>query len=86
MDSNLNQHDDGDDRLAGDLLVGADAICAYLIFLGMPNDTEASDIYYLKRAGWPIGNTAGDSGKLIASKRRLARHTQKIAAPKITAA
>jgi hypothetical protein len=86
MDSNPNQHDEADDRLAGDLLVGADAICAYLIFLGMPNDTEASDIYYLKRAGWPIGNTAGDSGKLIASKRRLARHTQKIAAPKITAA
>jgi hypothetical protein len=80
------QHDDGDERLAGDLLVGADAIRAYLIFLGLPDDTDVADVYYLKRSGWPIGNTAGDSGKLIASKRRLARHTQKIAAPKITAA
>jgi hypothetical protein len=72
-----NQHDEGDERLAGDLLVGADAIRAYLIFLGMPEET---DPYYLKRSGnWPIGNTAGDGGKLIASKRRLARHTEKIA-------
>ena len=73
------QHDDADDRLAGDLLIGADAICAYLKFLGMPDDTEASDIYYLKRAGWPIGNTGGDGGKLIASKRRLSNHTSKLA-------
>jgi hypothetical protein len=85
MDSNQH-HDDGDDRLTGDLLVGAAAICAYLIVLGMPEDTDADDVYYLKRSGWPIGNTGGDGGKLIASKRRLARHTQKIAAPKITAA
>jgi hypothetical protein len=70
-----------DERLAGDLLVGADAILNYLIFLGMPADTDVDDVYYLKRTGrWPIGNTAGDAGKLIASKRRLARHTQKIAA------
>jgi hypothetical protein len=72
-----NQHDDGDDRLAGDLLVGAEAIKSYLVYLGMPADI---DVYYLKRAGWPIGNTAPD-GKIIASKRRLARHTQKLAAP-----
>ena len=86
MDDTKQHHDDGDDRLAGDLLVGADAIRAYLIFLGMPDDTDAEDVYYLKRSGWPIGNTAGDGGKLIASKKRLARHTQKIAAPKITGA
>ena len=85
MDDNNQQYDDGDDRLAGDLLVGADAIRAYLVFLGMPDDT-ADDVYYFKRSGWPIGNTGGDGRKLIASKRRLARHTQKIAAPKITAA
>jgi hypothetical protein len=71
-----NQQDDRDERLAGDLLIGADAIRDYLIFLGMPADI---DIYYLKRAGrWPIGNMAGDGGAgsspLIASKRRLARH------------
>ena len=77
MDTNQHQHDEGDERLAGDLLVGADAIRAFLVHLGMP---EGTDPYYLKRTGlWPIGNTAGDGGKLIASKRRLARHADKIA-------
>jgi hypothetical protein len=72
------QHDSGDELLAGDLLVGAEAIRAFLVHLGMPENT---DPYYLKKSGsgWPIGNTAGDGGKLIASKRRLARHTDKIA-------
>jgi hypothetical protein len=75
MDTN-SSHDDVDERSAGDLLVGADAIRDYLVFLGMPADI---DIYYLKRTGhWPIGKTAGDGGSLIASKRRLARHTDKI--------
>ena len=32
MDTNPTQHDDGDERLAGDLLVGADKIRAYLVF------------------------------------------------------
>jgi hypothetical protein len=74
MDTN-NPQDDGDER-GGDLLVGADAIRDYLIFLGMPADI---DIYYLKRTGhWPIGKTGGDGGSLVASKRRLARHTDKI--------
>jgi hypothetical protein len=60
----------------GDLLVGADNIRAFLVDLGMPEDT---DVYYLKRAGrWPIQNTSGKSGKLIASKRRLARHAEEI--------
>jgi hypothetical protein len=77
MDSNQHQHDDGDERLAGgDLLVGADAIRAFLVYLGMP---EGTDPYYLKRAGrWPIGNTGGEGGKLTASKRRLIRHAEKI--------
>jgi hypothetical protein len=71
-----NQHDEGDAR-PGDLLVGRDAIRDFLVTLGMP---ETVDPYYLKRAGdWPIGNTGGDGGKLIASKRRLARHTEKLA-------
>ena len=35
----ITQPDDGDDRLAGDLLVGADAIRAYLVLLGMPEKT-----------------------------------------------
>jgi hypothetical protein len=70
------QHDEADAHLAGDLLVGADKIRAFLIFLGLPEDT---DVYYLKRAGrWPIGKTGGEGGSLIASKRRLTRHAEKI--------
>ncbi len=74
---NQNQRNDWDERLAGgDLLVGAGAIRAFLIYLGMP---EGTDPYYLKRAGrWPIGNTGDRGGKLIASKRQLARHAEKI--------
>jgi hypothetical protein len=74
-----NQHEEGgDERIGGDLLVGRDAILAYLVYLGMPEDT---DVYYLKRAGhWPIGKTAGENGLLVASKRRLTRHAQKITA------
>jgi len=72
-----NQQDEGGAPLAGDLLVGADAIRTFLVHLGMPEET---DPYYLKQSGsWPIGNTAGDGGKLIASKRRLTRHTDKLA-------
>jgi hypothetical protein len=66
-----------DDVPAGDLLVGREAILAFLVGLGMPQDT---DVYYLRRTGrWPIGKTSGDGGgSLIASKRRLARHTAKL--------
>ena len=75
MDTTEHDHEDSD-RLAGDLLVGADAIRAFLVTLGMP---ESVDPYYLKRSGhWPIGNTAGTDGKIIASKRRLLRHVEKI--------
>jgi len=73
----MNTDNDEGSDLAGDLLVGAVVIRAYLVHLGMPENT---DPYYLKRSGaWPIGNTAGNAGKLIASKRRLERHTDKIA-------
>jgi hypothetical protein len=77
MDTNQSQHvDDGDERIAGDLLVGADAIKSYLIYRGWPEDV---DVYYLKRTRrWPIGKTSGDGGSLIASKRRLDRHVEKI--------
>lgn len=65
-----------EDSLAGDLLVGADAVRAFLVHLGMP---ETVDPYYLKRSGhWPIGNTAGTDGKIIASKRRLIGHIEKL--------
>jgi len=71
------EHSEGEIR-PGDLLVGAEAIRAYLAELGMPEDT---DVYYLKRTGnWPIGNTGGSGGggKLIASKRKLARRADAI--------
>jgi hypothetical protein len=72
------QHNEGSD-LAGDLLVGWDAIHDFLVHLGLP---ETTDPYHLKRRGnWPIGKTSGEGGHLIASKRRLTRHAQKITAP-----
>jgi hypothetical protein len=68
------QHEEGGEH--GDLLVGARAISGFLTHLGMPAET---DVYYLKRQGrWPIGS---DGIKLVASKRRLIRHAQKITAP-----
>jgi len=61
--------------LAGDLLYGADAIRVHLVALGLPEDT---DVYYLRRARkWPIGK---DGAYLIASKKRLERHAQRITA------
>jgi hypothetical protein len=70
---------DDDERLAGDLLVGADAIRAYLVHLGWPPDV---DVYNLKRNNIiPIGKTSGSGGLLIGSKRRIARHSQKLAQP-----
>jgi hypothetical protein len=68
-----------EEEKAGDFLVGADAIHAYLVILGMPTRT---DVYYLRRTGWPIGNTAAKGGrhggKLVASKRRLLNYIEKI--------
>jgi hypothetical protein len=74
---------DGDDdrwderRVGGDLLVGADPIRTFLVYLGMPPDV---DVYYLRRCGrWPIGNSGGGAGgRLVASKRRLIQHIEKL--------
>jgi hypothetical protein len=80
---NPNQHDDeGDERLAGDLLVGAEKIKEYLRSIGFP-----ADPYYLKRSNkdWPIGST-GTGGKLVASKRRLRNHVKQIASGSSSAA
>ena len=64
--------------IADDLLIGGKAIGAFLKSLGFKN----ADPYYFKRRKWPIGKTgSGQSAKLIASKRRLIRHAQKIAVP-----
>ena len=71
-----NQPDDGDQRPAGDLLVGANAIKTYLVDLGWPATT---DVYYLRRSGWPIGSTSADGGKLVATNAKLAAHTRKLA-------
>jgi hypothetical protein len=72
------QHNRGsppDDDLAGDLLVGAGSIEAHLKQLGVPNP----DAYYLRRSGkMPIGKFGAH---LIASRKRLARHAEKITAP-----
>jgi hypothetical protein len=74
---NTTHSDEGDVCPTGDLLVGAAAIRAFLIELGIPKKT--ADPYYLKRTGrWPIGNTGGDGGKIIASKRRLIRHADNL--------
>jgi hypothetical protein len=68
--SNPN-HNDGDARPADDLLVGARAIGD---FIGRNED----EVYYLARTKkWPIGR---DGVQLVASKKRLARHAQKITA------
>jgi hypothetical protein len=73
MDQSPNQHEKAD-AIAGDLLVGADAIRAYLAYLGMPADV---DVYYERRSGrLPIGKYGAN---LIASKRALTRHTAKLA-------
>lgn len=58
------------DRLADDLLAGAAEIAEFL-------GTNAREVYHLaKTQRLPIGRLGR---KLIASKRRLARHTNKIA-------
>jgi hypothetical protein len=71
-----------DNEALDDLLVGGGVIKTFLQSLGMP---ETVDPYYLKKNGWPIGKSAGgQSAKLVASKRRLVRYAQKIAAPQET--
>ena len=68
----LDDDEEPAERLAGDLLVGAELIEAHLKHLGVPDP----DAYYLRRTGkWPIGKYGAN---LIASKRRLNRHAEKI--------
>ena len=72
-----NQHEEGDKRLAGDLLVGATRIAEHIsVLVGEPVDEN--DVYYFRRVQkWPIGKYGAE---LIASKTKLNRHAQKITA------
>ena len=74
MDTN---QDEGDERLAGDLLIGATRIAEHIsVLIGEPVDED--DVYYFRRAGkWPIGKHGAE---LIASRKKLNRHAQKITA------
>ena len=72
-----NHHEEGDKRLAGDLLVGATRIAEHIsVLVGEPVDEN--DVYYFRRVQkWPIGKYGAE---LIASKTKLNRHAQKITA------
>jgi hypothetical protein len=60
--------------LADDVLLGAKSIAGHITSLGFPVDE--ADVYYLHRAKkWPF-NKYGIF--LIASKRRLTRHAEKL--------
>jgi hypothetical protein len=60
--------------LADDVLLGAKSIAEHITSLGFPVDE--TDVYYLHRAKkWPF-NKYGIF--LIASKRRLTRHAEKL--------
>jgi hypothetical protein len=72
--NNLSQQSDKDE-LAGDLLVGAEAIAAYMTELGIK--TEASDVYYAHRSGKLRGVVGKYGATLISGKRRIGRHFQK---------
>ena len=69
------QPDDEDERLAGDVLLGAKRIAEHLTsILGVP--VNETDVYYARRMQkLPIGKYGI---LLIASKRRLAKHVEKL--------
>jgi hypothetical protein len=72
MDTN-NQPDEVS-TVADDVLIGAKKIAKHISDLGFPVDE--ADIYYLHRAKkWPFGKYGV---LLIASKRRLTRHAEKL--------
>jgi hypothetical protein len=72
-----NQQDDVDERLASDLLVGATRIAEHIsVLTGEPIDRD--DVYYFRKARkWPIGKYGAE---LIASRKKLNRHAQKLTA------
>jgi hypothetical protein len=71
------QRDDGDEHPAGDLLLGAKQIAEYMTSLGIP--TDENDVYYAHRAEkLPIGKYGAH---LLASRRRLIRHVEKLTTP-----
>ena len=48
METNPTPTDDGDERLAGDLLVGAEAVHSFLV-LARPAARPSRRLYYLRR-------------------------------------
>ena len=79
MVDNPHQHDDGGARpagdVAGDVLVGATRIAEHIaVLVGEPVD-EDNVYYYARVKKWPIGKNGAD---LVASKRRLNKHADKI--------
>jgi hypothetical protein len=79
VDDNTNQPDEG---AAGDLLLGATRIAEHISTL-VGETVNEGDVYYAHKTGkWPIGKLGAG---LIASKRRLASHGNKIARGSTTA-
>jgi hypothetical protein len=65
------------DDLAGDLLLGADAIAGFLSSLGF-GDVTPHNVYYLRRSNkMPISKFGKE---LLASKSKLLRHARKLIA------
>jgi hypothetical protein len=81
MAANTNQSLDEPtnvESLAGDLLVGGDVIEAFVIEQGLP---ETTDVYYLRKIGWPIGKLGpGQSAPLAASKKSILNYIRKLIA------
>jgi hypothetical protein len=70
----LNDDVEPVERLADDVLLGAKSIAEHITSLGFP--VNETDVYYLHRAKkWPF-NKYGVF--LIASKRHLTRHAEKL--------
>jgi hypothetical protein len=68
----MDAHTEPQPDLAGDLLVGAALIAAFLTSLGLP--TNEQQVYYAHKTGrLPIGRY---SKYLIGSKRKLTRAVQ----------
>jgi hypothetical protein len=72
----MSDNQQSNERIAADLLLGADEISNFLKSLGFEINTDG--VYYARRAGkWPINRYGKE---LIASKSRLVNHAKKMLA------